>query len=338
MKKKILTMALAACMGIAGAGMLVGCGHEHTFAEEWKKDITHHWHEATCEHTTEKDAYSQHDYTDAADISCNTCGFIRETATYNLWDGSKANSLVVDGTIVTINTAEELAKLAYDVNEGNSYAGYTINLECDIDLQNLAWDTIGYGTPQFERYFQGTFDGKNHTIYNLNVVGAKGGVTPNAQTGVEEPSTGVDGSAGVGLFGSIHTGAVVKNVKIENAVVTGNHYVGAVVGYSIGGEITNCHVKNAVITCSLYDEQENGDKAGVVSGSIDHNSTMTNCSATDSSVTASRDAGQVVGCASITRENFAAAGNTASNVTVTHNGTGTGANIENQLIGRLSGV
>ena len=34
--------------------------HEHTYAAEWSKDETHHWHEATCEHadTVEKEAHA----------------------------------------------------------------------------------------------------------------------------------------------------------------------------------------------------------------------------------------------------------------------------------------
>lgn len=36
--------------------------HKHTFSDEWLKDETYHWHAATCEHTSEKDAYGEHAY------------------------------------------------------------------------------------------------------------------------------------------------------------------------------------------------------------------------------------------------------------------------------------
>ena len=46
-------MALALVVGLAACDTPVESSpstHEHTFAEEWSKDETHHWHEATCEH------------------------------------------------------------------------------------------------------------------------------------------------------------------------------------------------------------------------------------------------------------------------------------------------
>ena len=36
--------------------------HEHTFATEWTSDATHHWHEATCEHTTEVSGKAEHSF------------------------------------------------------------------------------------------------------------------------------------------------------------------------------------------------------------------------------------------------------------------------------------
>ena len=46
-------MALALVVGLTACETPVESSpstHEHTFAEEWSKDETHHWHEATCEH------------------------------------------------------------------------------------------------------------------------------------------------------------------------------------------------------------------------------------------------------------------------------------------------
>ena len=46
-------MALALVVGLAACDTPAQSSpstHEHTFAEEWSKDETHHWHEATCEH------------------------------------------------------------------------------------------------------------------------------------------------------------------------------------------------------------------------------------------------------------------------------------------------
>ncbi len=36
--------------------------HEHAFSESWSSNETHHWHEAICEHTTEKKNYGEHEW------------------------------------------------------------------------------------------------------------------------------------------------------------------------------------------------------------------------------------------------------------------------------------
>lgn len=277
-----------------------------------------------------------HTYTDDADYSCDRdCGYERETTIYNIWDGTKADLPTPEDNVYTITTAEQLAKLAELVNAGNSFEGYTFNLGADINLKNLPWTSIGYGSNEFNAYFSGTFNGNNHTIYNLNVTGFGGGMTTNTGTGLEEPSVGEDGTSGVGLFGAT-VGATIRNININTAVANGNHFVAALVGFALDTDIDNCTATNAQVNCLYYDAEESGDKAGVLAGSIDHNSLMTNCSASNSAVVAGRDAGQLVGCASINRADFAET-NSAINITVTHDGVGANTNLSETLIGRLSG-
>ncbi len=60
--------------------------HEHAFSESWSSNETHHWHEATCEHTTEKKNYGEHEWNNgvittmptttskgAKTFTCETC-------------------------------------------------------------------------------------------------------------------------------------------------------------------------------------------------------------------------------------------------------------------------
>ena len=72
-------------------------------------------------------------------------------------------------------------------------------------------------------------------------------------------------------------------------------------------------------------------KTGVIAGNItaEPETKVTGCSATDCTVSAGRDAGQLVGAGNA--ENVTG---TATNVTVSANGTGTGANINDALVGR----
>ena len=56
--------------------------HTHSWAKDWSKNESHHWHECTadgCDVTENsgKDGYGAHDYDDDADTTCNTCGYVR---------------------------------------------------------------------------------------------------------------------------------------------------------------------------------------------------------------------------------------------------------------------
>lgn len=116
--------------------------------------------------------------------------------------------------IVTIASAEELALFAKEVNSGNSYAGYTVNLTEDVDLIKYQWSPIGKsGKP-----FQGTFNGQDHIISNLFI---------------NKPFT-----SDVGLFG-FTTNGEVKNFTLHNAFVKGYLDVGAIAGTPYTSKYTN---------------------------------------------------------------------------------------------------
>jgi len=130
--KKVAGLAVTAALALG----MMSCEqnvdtHEHTFAIEWTSDATHHWHAATCEHTTEVkdkvehsfgDYVSNNDATTEADgtktRTCSVCGY-EDTVTD---EGSKivatpifsvASGEVVSGTSVTITCATEGAKVYY---------------------------------------------------------------------------------------------------------------------------------------------------------------------------------------------------------------------------------
>ena len=191
----------------------------------------------------------------------------------------------------------------------NAYSGYLFELGADIDLSKLKgdWEPIGQtGAGQFA----GTFDGKNFTIHNLKV-----------------NDTYVSEDYASGLFGWLQ--GKVLNVNVEGAEVKGHHYVGTIAGYMENGSIENCKVNNAKLSCTYVNEDASGDKCGGILGQLNATS-VKNCTVTNSTINAGRDAGQVVGCA----QPASVTGCSATNVTVTANGTGTGANIRNEVIGR----
>lgn len=200
----------------------------------------------------------------------------------------------------------------------NAFNGKTVKLTADIDLNNEAWTPVGQTGATT---FNGVFDGQNYTISNLNV-------NSEAQTG-EHYSSGLFGWVESHTAGHGH----IMNVKIYGATIVGHHNCGALVGYITQETalVENCHVTGATITCTKANNDADGDKAGALIGNATVATPVKNCTAANSTVSAGRDAGQLIGAgkeANVT-------GCSATDVTVSANGTGTGANVRNEVIGRL---
>lgn len=263
------------------------------------------------------------------------CGKDKENI--ETWDGTIAEvSEAVEG-VITIETAEELAGLAKNVNEGNTYKGYTIKLSVDMDLNNKEWTPIGYGFSNYVEQvqkgavFEGVFDGNNKIIRNLKITTFHKGGQGNDQA-----------SAGVGFIG--HNRGEIKDLTIDMANVEGNHYVGVISGFNLNAIITNCHVKNSQVNSIYHNIDDSGDKAGSIAGHFAKGlydsdvAILSNCSASNVTIKADRDAGQIVGCISngASQEN-----NSVTHVTVSWNESGTvvdksNTNIKNDIVGRVA--
>ena len=174
------------------------------------------------------------------------------------WDGKYDMSWYnTTDSEFTLTTAEQLAGFRVVVDGGyynsawtwventqDSFAGKTVKLGADIDLMNKPFDPIGFGYTYGDKYngqaFMGTFDGANHTIYNLYQNCWELDPDKSAY------STYTYSTAGAGLFAS------VENATIKNLAMCGAEIVfecvdmGIVVGYAQG----NCHFENIVITNS----------------------------------------------------------------------------------------
>ena len=239
------------------------------------------------------------------------------TENNGIWAVAKAYEITEEGA--TIYSAAGMFWFANEVNVNkNAFNGKTVKLANDIDLKNAAWTPIGQTGATT---FNGVFDGENYTISNLNV-------NSEAQTGANYSS---------GLFGWVesHTAGHghLKNVKIEGATINGHHNCGALVGYITQETalVENCHVTGANVTCTKANDDADGDKAGALIGNATVATPVKNCTAANSTVSAGRDAGQIIGAgkeANVT-------GCSATNVAVSANGTSTGKNIRNEVIGRL---
>ena len=219
----------------------------------------------------------------------------------------------------TIYSAKGLFWFANEVNVNkNAFSGKTVKLTANIDLEKAAWTPIGQAGATT---FNGVFDGGNFTISNLNV-------NSKTQTGANYSS---------GLFGWVesHTAGHghLKNVNINGATIVGHHNCGALVGYITQETalVENCHVTGANVTCTNANDDADGDKAGALIGNATEATPVKDCTASNSTVNGGRDAGQLIGAGKAVN----VTGCSATNVTVRANGTGTGANVRNEVIGRL---
>lgn len=224
-------------------------------------------------------------------------------------------SLPIDseGTYI-IQNENQLLLFEKLVNEaGYNFNGKTVKLTSDINLQGITWTPVGQtGVTQF----MGTFDGNNKIIKNLTI-----------------NNNDESANCATGLFGWLNS-ATVKNLKVEGASVSGHHNVGVIAGYleTSGCTIENCYVTNATLSCTSVNSEANGDKVGGIVGHAGNAGVVVkNCKVENSTISAGRDAGQVVGAALTANVTECS----ASNVTVTSNGTSTGANIRNEVIGRV---
>ena len=139
-------------------------------------------------------------------------------------------------TTYKINTPDQLAGLAALVNgtsvsktrsAADTFAGKTIVLEGNIDLNGLNWEPIG--NPMSDGYvgFEGTFDGNGYTISNLTI---------------DNPT-----AWGQGLFGYLTSeNVVVKNLTMDNVNINAADTSGAVAGYSWYGSYENINVTGDV--------------------------------------------------------------------------------------------
>ena len=197
------------------------------------------------------------------------------------WDGSIEDP-VVDGNNVTINNAAQLAGLARDVNSGNTYAGKTVTLTADLNLDNKPWTPIGNVHAYPGQAFHGIFDGQGHTIYNMS-----------CNNEYPEHSTAA-------LFGSISEGTIM-NLIIKNATIISKHYAAAVCGYkgdSKSSTISNCSAINCSITSTaetVKGELDNGDKVGGIIGYAANPTIIKNCTVDGCTISAVRDCAGIAG-------------------------------------------
>lgn len=174
---------------------------------------------------------------------------------------------------VSIGTVAEWNTFAERVNGGET----TLNglLTADLDFASQTFTVVGNSANPF----CGTFDGAGHTVKGI-IVSKSGDVTANRQ----------------GLFGSVGTGGIVRNVTVTGSSFAGWDYVGGIAGYNQGGTIKNCHVTSSVTIGTTSGKEYHGSIVGYNSSIY---STVSHCTSaatvTNSGQTGCNNFGGIVG-------------------------------------------
>ena len=102
--------------------------HWHNY--KWNHDGTKHWRECTTANcpglTAEQVAKTTHDYTDAKDKDCNTCGYVRPL--YTVTTGENVTAELEDKVLDAPVAADTKVHLTATVPEGQHFIGWTVTV------------------------------------------------------------------------------------------------------------------------------------------------------------------------------------------------------------------
>ena len=154
-----------------------------------------------------------------------------------------------------IENAEQLAYLAEQVNNGETYEGKYFKIVNSINLGGMEWTPIGGNKVDEETFedinwetdkqFKGILDGQGNIIANLRI---------NKQNSGE-----------IGLIGALGETGVVRNIKISSGNIVGLRWVGAIAGVS-KGTIENCTNLANVKAVTIKGRQSSGIYPGGIAG------------------------------------------------------------------------
>lgn len=179
---------------------------------------------------------------------------------YDVWDGVTLTPVDVSGSIVTITTASELAWLAA---QDADYAGKTVALTVNIDLDGKRWTPIGSATTPFK----GRFNGNGHLFRGLRTF---------------------EGTDGIGLFGHVALAGVIEKTGISGGtlVAKNKRRIGSLAGVC-DGTIRECW--------SMAEIAASGNVTGGLVGELNSHGTLSDCYYSGLILNASDTIGGLVG-------------------------------------------
>lgn len=192
----------------------------------------------------------------------------------------------------TISCVQELDSLAKSVNTGNERDKY-FRMDNNINLGGKKRMPIGRKTGTTPTNpFSGNFDGSGFCIRGLKIntdedyAGLFGAVENGNIENLTLISPEIETSGKqCGAFAGYCENGTIKNCYVKDGKCTAKTVAGGLTGEARNTTIYNCHVKRTVITTR---SGQAGGLAGYISLS-DIKQTITNCSASDCSLTAAQE-------------------------------------------------
>lgn len=184
-------------------------------------------------HQGEKESYTFTVWdNDDVEWLCKKKAILRDGKYYATTLKMTKKSEWVEPYVTTIANLNDLMDFVDHVNSGNQYSNITVTMTADIDMQGVAFTSIGNKSYAFS----GTFDGGGHTISNLVI---------------NEPTTDYVGFFR-GLTADTKVAATVKDLHFVNCSITGKNNVGAIAAHcyanqnAINATISGCTVSGSV--------------------------------------------------------------------------------------------
>lgn len=278
----------------------------------------------------------RYDGTSAAEIDSSN------TATNVTVIETLAEGIVKTETGYEIQSATGLSNLAALVNGGKDFAGETITLTADIDLDGIDWTPIGNGTRKSAGYtgnaFKGTFDGNGKTISGLKIANRSdsdaagligvldGGTVKNVTLNVDIDVAAKHSELAAGCVGLLTNNGLIENVTVNGSVKSEKAAAGIVSRVLKSGTVRNCH-NHATVSGTSY------NIGGIVGAAYYDNEGMTieGC-ANDGAISGTTAVGGIAGLSA------AEVKNCSNSAAITGNGTSVGGVIgEQQNAGSITG-
>ena len=197
--------------------------HWHNY--QWKHDGTKHWRECTTANcpglTAEQVAKTTHDYTDATDPYCDTCGYVRSM--YSVITGENVTAELEDKVLNVPVAADTKVHLTATVPEGKRFTGWTVKVGGE--------EADNFLTPDKNDPTKATFTMPSENVEVTANFASNPTLNPTLRVGDHVTAT-IEGSDA-----SVPSGSAVpvgETVHLTATVPDGQHFIGWTV--KVGGE------------------------------------------------------------------------------------------------------